>query len=100
MPSFAKTPPLHAPLGNDSAHVQLGNDSAHVRLGNDSAHVRLGNDSARVQLRNTLTTYLHGLDPPAPTGYHRWVSAGLVAAPTPTLLVGDPIALAVSPRPA
>lgn len=58
----------------------------------------LGNDSARVQLRNALTTYLHELDPPAPTGYHRWAPVGLATAPrpTPTLLVGDAIALAVS----
>lgn len=57
----------------------------------------LGSDSARVQLRNALTTYLHQLDPPAPMGYHHWAPAGLAARPCPTLLVGDPIVLSVTP---
>ena len=57
----------------------------------------LGNESARAQLRQTLAQYLHQLGPAAPGGYHAWTAPGLAAPPAPALLVGDPIALSVSP---
>jgi len=59
----------------------------------------LGNESARAQLRQTLAQYLHQLGPAAPGGYHAWTAPGLSAPPAPALLVGDPIALSVSPLP-
>lgn len=57
----------------------------------------IGPDSARVQLRNTLAKYLHDQDPPAPAGYHRWTVPSQGARPSPSLLVGDPVMLMVSP---
>jgi hypothetical protein len=58
----------------------------------------LGPDSARVQLRNALAQYLHDQTPPAPAGYHRW-NAAQATRPSPSLLVGDPVELLVSPIP-
>jgi hypothetical protein len=60
-----------------------------------------GSDAARTKLRSALLEHFHSQGPASVQGYTRWTapSAQLPQQKEVKLLVGDPIALAVSPPP-
>lgn len=60
----------------------------------------LGSDMIRAKLRSALMDHFHSRGPVSIQGYHRWTaSLSAQSQQSIKLLVGDPIALAVSHAP-